>query len=70
MDLMFYVAAYVFVLSTDEETDNVKTLVDLGAKKIVINSMKNLTEENKTNKVTYETIMNDLIENIRTEVNN
>ena len=64
------VAQYVFVLSTDEETENVKTLVSLGATKVVINSMKNLSEENKTNKVTYETIMNDLIENVRTEVNN
>ena len=64
------VAQYVFVLSTDEETENVKTLVSLGATKVVINSMNNLTEDNKTNKVTYETIMNDLIENVRTEVNN
>lgn len=64
------VAQYVFVLSTDEETENVKTLVNLGATKVVINSMNNLTEDNKTNKITYETIMNDLIENVRTEVNN
>ncbi len=64
------VASYVFVLSTDEESENVSTLEKLGAKKIVINSMKNLSEEDKNNKVTYETIMNDLIENIRTEVNN
>ena len=63
------VASYVFVLSTDEESENVKSLVSLGATKVVINSMKNLTEENKNNKVTYETIMNDLIENVRTEVN-
>ena len=51
-------------------TEEVKTLVSLGATKVVINSMTNLSEENKTNKVTYETIMNDLIENVRTEVNN
>ena len=70
-DVFEFLEKYGFnVLSSDEETEEVKTLVSLGATKVVINSMTNLSEENKTNKVTYETIMNDLIENVRTEVNN
>ncbi len=63
-------ANYVFVLSTDEESENVKKLVEAGAEKIVITSMKNLSETDKNANVNYETIMTSFIENIRTEVYN
>ena len=63
-------ATYVFVLSTDEETDNVKKLIEAGAQKIVVTSMKNLSEADKNSNVNYETIMTSFIENIRTEVFN
>jgi ABC-type Zn uptake system ZnuABC Zn-binding protein ZnuA len=60
----------IFVLSTNQDSDNIKKLVDAGATKVVVTSMTNLSEADKNANVNYETIMNNFIEAIRTEVYN
>ena len=60
----------IFVLSSNKDSDNIKKIEDLGASKVVVTSMTNLSEADKNANVTYETIMNNFIESIRTEVYN
>ena len=60
----------IFVLSSNKDSDNIKKIEDLGATKVVVTSMTNLSEADKNANVTYETIMNNFIESIRTEVYN
>ena len=59
-----------FVLSSNQDSDNIKKIVDAGATKVVVTSMTNLSEADKNANVNYETIMNNFIEAIRTEVYN
>lgn len=63
-------AQYVFVLDTDAESEQVKALENLGAKKQVISGMKTLTEENRQNNITYQTIIEEFIDKIKEEVYN
>lgn len=60
--------SYVFVLDTDEDTDNVNKLVSLGATKISIKSMTNLSLDDVKNNIDYKTMMNNFLDNIRNEV--
>ena len=60
----------IFVLSSNQDSDNIKKIVDAGATKVVVTSMTNLSESDKNANVNYETIMNSFIEAIRTEVYN
>ena len=62
--------SYVFVLSSDEEDKNVKAYEALGAEKINIDSMSNLTEEQVEDNTDYETLMDVFIEAIKMEVYN
>lgn len=59
---------YLFMLDTTEENDTIKSLVTEGAKIIKIPTMYTLTEEQNKNNVTYITIINDFIEQIKSEV--
>ncbi len=59
---------YVFVLDTDADSDNVNTLLSLGAQKISIKSMTNLSLDDVKNNIDYKTMMNDFLDNIRNEV--
>ena len=58
---------YIYILDTDEESENVKKLKQAGATVIKINTMETLTETERTNKDDYKTLMNDFIENIKKE---
>ncbi len=62
--------SYVFVLSSDSEDENVKTYEALGAEKIVIDSMSNLTDEQVEDNTDYETLMDVFLEAIKMEVYN
>ena len=58
---------YIYILDTDEESENVKKLKQAGATVIKINTMETLTETERNNKNDYKTLMNDFIENIKKE---
>ncbi len=62
--------SYVFVLSSDEEDENVKAYEALGAEKITIDSMSNLTDEQVSDNTDYESLMDVLLEAIKMEVFN
>lgn len=62
--------SYVFLLDTDEESENVKKLTALGAKVVRINTIETLTDEEKANHYTYINMMNEFIENIKAEAYN
>lgn len=62
--------SYIFVLSSDEEDENVKTYESLGAEKITIDSMSNLTDEQVSDNMDYETLMDIFLEAIKMEVFN
>ena len=64
------VVSNIFVLSSNSNSDNIKKIEELGATKVTVTSMTNLSEADKNANVTYETIMNNFIEAIRTEVYN
>ncbi|MBO4245914.1 MAG: zinc ABC transporter substrate-binding protein [Bacilli bacterium] len=58
---------YIIIANTDEKTDLIKDLENnYGAKTITVNTMKNLTTEDRNNNLTYLTFMKEYIENIRT----
>ena len=58
---------YIIIANTDEKTDLIKDLENnYGAKIITVNTMKNLTTEDRNNNLTYLTFMKEYIENIRT----
>jgi zinc transport system substrate-binding protein len=61
---------YVYVLSTDEDDANVNTFVSLGATKISINSMSNLTDTQVSNNDDYESMMDTFLEEIKKEAYN
>ena len=62
--------SYVFVLNTDEETKDVKALVDTGLKKVSIHGMTTLSDSDIANGVTYESVIESLIDSVKTEVYN
>ena len=62
--------SYVFVLDTDEESENVKALVAAGAKKVIINSMTTLNDTDKANGINYQSVIENLIDSVKTEVYN
>lgn len=62
--------SYIFVLSTDSEDKNVKAYETLGAEKIVIDSMSNLSDEQFEDNTDYETLMDVFLEAIKMEVYN
>lgn len=62
--------SYVFVLSSDKEDENVKAYEALGAEKITIDSMSNLTDEQVSDNTDYESLMDVLLEAIKMEVFN
>ena len=58
---------YIMMANTDEKTDLINDLVNnYGAKIITINTMTNLTTEDRENNLNYITFMKEYIENIRT----
>lgn len=61
---------YIFILDTDEENENTKSLKDAGAKVIKIKSMMNRSEEESAQDIDYTNMMLDFIEQIKMEVNN
>ncbi len=63
---------YIYLLDTekDKESENVKKLMSAGAQVIYINSIETLTDEERANKVTYQTVMNEFIDNIKKETYN
>ena len=64
------VHSYIFVLSSDEEDENVKKYETLGAEKITIDSMSNLTDEQVSDNMDYESLMDIFLEAIKMEVFN
>ena len=62
--------SYIFVLSSDEEDENVKKYETLGAEKITIDSMSNLTDEQVSDNMDYESLMDIFLEAIKMEVFN
>ena len=61
--------SYLFVLQgTDTTSKDIKDLVDSGAKIVTINSMVNLTDEERENDKNYMTFMKEFIDAIKTEV--
>ena len=60
--------SYVFMLEGDETTDKVNALKAAGAHTVTINSLSNLTDEERNNNVDYKTIMEDFIEALKQEV--
>ena len=63
---------YIYLLDTEKgkESENVKKLMSAGAQVIYINSIETLTDEERANKVTYQTVMNEFIDNIKKETYN
>lgn len=59
---------YLFKLSDDEETEDIKAMVSSGANIVDVPSMYTITEEQRKTNVTYIDLINDLIEDIKTEV--
>ncbi len=63
--------SYVFILNgTDEEDEDIKSLVSNGATISTINKMANITDEDRKNGLDYITFMKNFIEAIKTEVYN
>ncbi len=62
--------SYVFILNTDEESANVKSLEADGAVVASVQSMINLSDEEYKDGYDYEQMMNNFIETIKTEVYN
>lgn len=62
--------SYVFVLTTDDLNENTKALKNDGAEIISIHSMTNLTDEEENDGIDYQTMMEEFIEHIKTEVYN
>ncbi|MDD4706211.1 MAG: zinc ABC transporter substrate-binding protein [Bacilli bacterium] len=61
--------SYLFVLQgTDTISKDIKDLIDNGAKIVTINSMVNLTDEERENDKNYMTFMKEFIDAIKTEV--
>lgn len=61
--------SYLFVLKgTDETEKSIKSLVDSGATIVGINSMVNLTDDERKNNENYITFMKSFIDAIKTEV--
>lgn len=59
----------IFVLSNDELTDTINTIIkDTGKKVTYIHNLSNISETERSNKDNYLTIMNDNIELIKEEV--
>jgi zinc transport system substrate-binding protein len=63
-------ANYVFTLNTDAENEDVKKLIDAGAKEVKVKSMINLTDEDIKNNVDYKSMMTEFIESVRNEAYN
>lgn len=58
---------YIMMAKTDEKTDLINDLVNnYGAKIIEVNTMGNLTTEDRNNNLNYISFMKEYIENIRT----
>ena len=58
---------YIMMASTDEKSDVVKDLVNnYGAKIITVNTMANISSEDRNNNLNYVSFMKEYIENIRT----
>lgn len=60
----------VFVLDNTEETDTIKRLVNAGAKVVYLDSLANLTTEEREAKEDYIKIMNDNMDLIKEELYN
>lgn len=58
----------IFILENDQESENIKKLVELGGKTTIIKSMINRTEEEEQNDYGYEQMMEDFIETLKSEV--
>ena len=60
---------YIYLLDTEEGKDNknVQKLVAAGGTIIYINSIETLTDEERNNKVNYQKVMDEFIDNIRKE---
>ena len=59
---------YLFTLTGDEETDNVKSLIKDGITKIEVPNLYTINEEQRKNKQDYIYFIKNMIENIKTEV--
>ncbi|NLL01546.1 MAG: zinc ABC transporter substrate-binding protein [Mollicutes bacterium] len=60
---------YLFIISdTDENNENIQTLINNGAKITRINKMDNISDEDRKNDNDYMTFMKDFIEAIKGEV--
>ena len=59
---------YIYLLDNEKESDLVKELVSDGAKVIRLSSMTLLTEEEREDNSTYETIMRENIDSIKKEL--
>lgn len=62
--------SYVFILNTDEESENVRNLEKEGAVIVTVQSMINLSDEEYKDGYDYEQMMDNFIETIKTEVYN
>lgn len=62
--------SFVFVLDTDSEDKNVTNFKKLGANIIAINSMVNRTDEQVKEGIDYISMMNNLLEQLKSEVYN
>jgi zinc transport system substrate-binding protein len=60
--------SYVFMLDTDTATDKVNALTAAGAHIVKINSLSNLSDEERNSGENYETIMEAFIEALKQEV--
>ena len=60
--------SYVFILPGDEENDNVKELVSVGATVINVPNLYTINDEQRKNKQDYLYFVKNMIENIKTEV--
>lgn len=61
---------YIFILSTDDINENTTNLKNEGAVIVPIPSMINLTDEEENEGVDYQSMMEEFIEHIKTEVYN
>ena len=60
--------SYVFMLDTDTATDKVNALTAAGAHIVKINSLSNLSDDERNSGENYETIMEAFIEALKQEV--
>lgn len=58
----------IFILSEDEETDNIKELVKAGAVVVDVPNLYTINDEQRKNKQDYLYFIKNMIENIKTEV--